>query len=65
MSEENQEQIDYWNNRAGKTWTELQERTDQLLHPFSQEAIDRLNPRGEQIGAPLAQAGQLRRRADH
>ena len=39
MSEENQEQIDYWNNRAGKTWTELQERTDQLLHPFSQEVI--------------------------
>ena len=39
MSEENQEQIDYWNNRAGKTWTELQERTDELLHPFSQEVI--------------------------
>ena len=39
MSEENQEQIDYWNNRAGKTWTELQERTDHLLHPFSQEVI--------------------------
>ena len=41
MSEENQEQIDYWNNQAGKTWTELQERTDQLLHPFSQEVIER------------------------
>ena len=39
MSEENQEQIDYWNNRAGKTWTELQERTDQLLHTFSQQVI--------------------------
>ena len=46
MSTENQEQIDYWNNKAGKTWTELQERTDQLLNPFSQEAIAvaKINP---------------------
>ena len=31
----NQEQIEYWNERAGETWAELQDRPDALLAPLS------------------------------
>ena len=35
MNTTNQEQIDYWDKRAGPTWVELQERLDALLEPLS------------------------------
>lgn len=37
----NQEQIDYWNGEAGKTWVETQERLDILLAPVSEALIER------------------------
>ena len=50
MGEENQEQIEYWNDRAGATWTEMQERLDAMLAPISNEVIKRLGATsGEQI----------------
>lgn len=39
MTGVNQEQIDYWNERAGATWAELQERLDALLLPLSTAAL--------------------------
>ena len=35
----NQEQIEYWNDRAGETWAELQDRLDALLAPLSAAAL--------------------------
>ena len=40
MSDTNQEQIDYWNQRAGATWAELQERLDALLAPLSKAGLN-------------------------
>lgn len=37
----NQEQIEYWNGEAGRTWVETQERLDVLLAPVSEALIER------------------------
>jgi len=39
MNTTNQEQIDYWDKRAGPTWVELQERLDVLLEPLSSAGL--------------------------
>ena len=39
MAQDNRQQIDYWNDRAGATWAELQDRLDQLLAPLSAAAL--------------------------
>ena len=46
----NQEQIEYWNERAGETWAELQDRLDALLAPLSAAglAAARVRP-GERV----------------
>lgn len=43
MGQANQQQIDYWNDRAGNTWAELQDRLDQLLAPLSAAALTAAN----------------------
>ena len=43
MGQANQQQIDYWNDRAGATWAELQDRLDQLLAPLSAAALTAAN----------------------
>ena len=35
MSKANQEQVEYWNGRAGTTWVNYQERMDAMLEPLS------------------------------
>jgi len=35
MNTTNQEQIDYWDKRAGPTWVDMQEHLDALLEPLS------------------------------
>ena len=41
--QDNRQQIDYWNDRAGNTWAELQDRLDQLLAPLSAAALTAAN----------------------
>ena len=41
----NQEQIEYWNERAGETWAELQDRLDALLAPLSAAGLAAANVR--------------------
>ena len=38
MPQDNTEQTDYWNDRAG-TWAELQDRLDELLKPLSEAGL--------------------------
>ena len=50
MAGVNQEQIDYWNERAGATWAELQERLDALLSPLSAAGLQAAKVRsGERV----------------
>lgn len=39
MSTTNQQQIDYWNEKAGPTWVDMQERLDRVLGPLSQAGL--------------------------
>lgn len=36
MANDNSQQIEYWNNQAGPTWVESQERVDSMLAPLSE-----------------------------
>ncbi len=46
----NQEQIDYWNGRAGQTWVEAQDRLDAMLAPISEALLQRAAVRtGERV----------------
>lgn len=46
----NDEQKAYWNGKAGETWTQAQERMDNMLLPISQAAIDFAAPqKGERV----------------
>ncbi len=50
MSDGNADQIAYWNDRAGETWSALQPLLDGQIAPLGLEAMAALNPRpGEQI----------------
>jgi SAM-dependent methyltransferase len=39
MSNTNQEQIDYWNDKAGPNWVDMQERLDGVLQPLSDAGL--------------------------
>ncbi len=39
MTNANQEQIDYWNNKAGPNWVDMQERLDRVLQPLSDAGL--------------------------
>ena len=39
MSNANQEQIDYWNDKAGPNWVAMQERLDGVLKPLSDAGL--------------------------
>ncbi len=41
MAANNQEQIEYWNGKAGTTWTEQQDILDALLAPISDMLVER------------------------
>ncbi len=44
------EQIEFWNGKAGETWVQAAARTDRLLAPISQLAIERAAPvAGERV----------------
>ena len=43
MPQDNTEQADYWNDRAGNTWAELQDRLDELLKPLSEAGLHAAN----------------------
>ena len=46
----NQEQIEYWNELAGETWAELQDRLDALLSPLSAAGLAAANVKsGERV----------------
>jgi SAM-dependent methyltransferase len=46
----NAAQVDYWNARAGETWTALQEALDALFAPLTRAALAAADPRpGEQV----------------
>ncbi len=46
----NAEQIEYWNGKAGQTWVQAAARTDRLLAPLSQLALERAAPvAGERV----------------
>ena len=50
MPQDNKEQADYWNDRAGNTWAELQERLDTLLQPLSEAGLRAANVQnGERV----------------
>ena len=50
MSEGNADQIAYWNDRAGETWSALQPLLDGQIAPLGLQAMAALDPRpGEQI----------------
>ena len=40
----NAEQIEYWNDRAGRSWVECKESIDVLIEPLGRSAIERLAP---------------------
>jgi SAM-dependent methyltransferase len=44
MTTANADQIDYWNETAGPTWVELQDRLDRQLEPLGLAALAALNP---------------------
>jgi SAM-dependent methyltransferase len=43
MSDANADQIDYWNDRAGATWAEFQDRLDRQLEPLGAAAMAALD----------------------
>ena len=50
MPQDNKEQADYWNDRAGNTWAELQDRLDTLLKPLSEAGLRAANVQnGERV----------------
>lgn len=50
MAADNQEQIEYWNGKAGVTWTEQQDILDALLAPISDTLVERAAVRpGERV----------------
>jgi SAM-dependent methyltransferase len=50
MSTANAAQVAYWNDTAGRTWADLQDRIDRQIRPLGQAAMDRLAPApGEQV----------------
>ena len=50
MAQDNQDQVDYWNDRAGNTWAELQDRLDALLRPLSEAGLSAANVQaGERV----------------
>ncbi len=49
-SSTNDQQVEYWNARAGETWAQFQEQLDRQILPLGDAAIDRLAPAaGERI----------------
>lgn len=49
-AQDNAAQIAYWNDRAGATWTEFQERLDKLFEPITALALDAAAPAlGERV----------------
>lgn len=50
MSAANAAQVAYWNDAAGRTWADLQDRIDRQIRPLGLAAMDRLDPRpGERV----------------
>ena len=50
MTQDNTDQVNYWNDRAGSTWAELQDRLDTLLKPLSDAGLDAANlENGERV----------------
>jgi SAM-dependent methyltransferase len=50
MTDANADQIDYWNDKAGHTWVELQDRLDRQLEPLGAAAMAALDPKaGERV----------------
>jgi SAM-dependent methyltransferase len=45
MSAGNDEQVDYWNGPAGRTWVDVQERLDAMLAPITAVLLARAEPR--------------------
>ena len=63
MAQDNRQQIDYWNDRAGATWAELQDRLDQLLAPLSAAALAAANVLAAPEQEPMDVGNRSRRRA--
>jgi SAM-dependent methyltransferase len=50
MSAANAAQVAYWNETAGRTWADLQDRIDRQIRPLGLAAMERLAPAsGEQV----------------
>lgn len=50
MTDANAEQSDYWNDRAGRNWVELQKKMDDMLRPFGDAALAAVAPKaGEHV----------------
>lgn len=50
MTRPNQAQIEYWNDRAAKTWTRLQQRLDEVFQPVTDAALAAASPSaGEKV----------------
>jgi SAM-dependent methyltransferase len=50
VSNTNQEQIDYWNDKAGPNWVDMQERLDGVLQPLSHAGLQAAQVQaGEQV----------------
>ena len=50
MSAANAAQVAYWNDAAGRTWADLQDRIDRQIRPLGLAAMERLAPAsGEQV----------------
>ena len=46
----NQEQIDYWNGKAGNTWVDAQERMDKMLAPLTSPLLEQAKVKpGERV----------------
>ncbi len=44
MSAANAAQVAYWNETAGRTWADLQDRIDRQIRPLGLAAMQRLAP---------------------
>ena len=44
MSDDNNNQIEFWNGEAGLKWVREQEKMDLMLNPLSDIAIDHAQP---------------------